>query len=150
MYIDDGVSRNSAPTNLFIAAAKELDGTRENVRAFQDAFGDKEAESCFHRVFIEQASKRIIKAGSNWSDVRTVKITTLHNGYDDILTKRDIGPHYTVVFWHAPGIGLENVQVSISGTDGGDSRTDSTMRATIVTVPVDAHNTLKIEVSYLI
>ena len=53
MYLDDGVSRGSAPDNVYLSALTD-DAESDDKKMLTDAYGDKEAASQFRHVRIEQ------------------------------------------------------------------------------------------------
>jgi hypothetical protein len=116
MYLDDGVSRESAPTNNWLAVSEV---SNANGQMLQDAYGDPKAANKFREVVIAQKTIRRIDAMSGgWSDVREITITTplppgfTHSGYSDDLVRRDVGNEYSLAIWHSDDVDLETVNIS--------------------------------------
>lgn len=80
MYLDDGVSRSSAPKAVKTA----------------DIDIDPLANSEYREVHIKQET---IASGLT----RTVTMTIPHDDYGTDKVKGDIGPVFTFVFWDEPG-----------------------------------------------
>ncbi|KAH7134411.1 glycosyl hydrolases family 31-domain-containing protein, partial [Dactylonectria macrodidyma] len=124
MYLDDGISRESAPSS--------------HVPDFDCDFGQvnhvtgdcKAADKYCH-------TSKVVAEGGPVGHVRNVTIKTPWNGYGDLSAI--IGTQYTVVFWHDPATTLSSVKVSSSNPNVSSS-TNVGYKATIVTLPVaDAH-----------
>lgn len=118
MYLDDGVSRSSAPR----ASA---------VSNHPDADADPVANSEYREVLFHQQST---------ATTRIVAMTIPHDGYGTENVKRDIGDMLTFVLWHDPDI-VAAPQVEVSGLGDwlcGEVRFLHEVAATIVKVPVDA------------
>ena len=144
MYLDDGVSRDSAPNNAYLSALSVNDANHPDRVRLNQAFGDQEAKGRFRHVRVSQVT---IKTPTGQIE-RTVTVRTVYGSrtgdagttYTPDEVKRDIGDTYTAVFWHAPGANLTNVDSKVLGGDNGSSRLDSDKCATFVTVPVEAQN----------
>ncbi|KAI8650703.1 Gal-mutarotas-2 domain-containing protein [Fusarium keratoplasticum] len=120
MYLDDGISRESAPE-------APVPGLK---------IGDSKAAGKYCEVLIEQATK-ISNQNSSVQFARTVTISSKWNKFGDLSDI--VGSKYTVVFWHDPSANLSSVKVS-SANNKVASDTNNNYRATIVTLPVaDAH-----------
>ncbi len=67
MYLDDGVSRNSAPETTFIGRDEATLGNdaRKHRLQYEDAFGDEDAKSMFNHVKISHVSLFSIKSTSD-------------------------------------------------------------------------------------
>ncbi|PNS21179.1 hypothetical protein CAC42_3517 [Sphaceloma murrayae] len=103
MYLDDGVSRESAPEDAYLAGSDEIGHTNPARRdRLRGAFGDREAGSKFTHIRIVQTIKRVGKsAQSHLSKFeRQLTISSTWDKYPHI--KRDVGETFTVVFWHEP------------------------------------------------
>ena len=134
MFLDDGVSRNSAPDNAYLSSIPDPDRNDSLIRKLNHAFGDQEAAGRFRQVRVEQVTSNP-QAGQVQ---RTVTISTIHSLYTKQEVKRDIGPYYTVVFWHAPEDNLIGVDAKVTGADKAATELRTDLRATVVTmVPTD-------------
>lgn len=123
MYLDDGVSRASAPSHL-----PQFDLDRES-----------EAKSEYRHIRVEQ---------QRTGDVRTITLTLIHSKYDLQRTKADIGDKLTLYVWHEVDE-AERAQKGLSigvakGAPPSPSTDDSTrwdfdanINATIISVDVD-------------
>nr|CAB52201.1 alpha-1,4-glucan lyase [Morchella vulgaris] len=113
-YLDDGVSRDSAPDDLpqyreaYEQAKVEGKDVQKQLAVIQgnktndfSASGiDKEAKGYHRKVSIKQESK---------DKTRTVTIEPKHNGYDP---SKEVGNYYTIILWYAPGFDGSIVDVS--------------------------------------
>ena len=148
MYLDDGVSRDSAPDNEYLPTLpRSLDPTAAK---FNASFCDEEARSNFRKVVITQSTTRIF--ADQLRDLRLIKITTPWKKYGDEQVKRDVGPVYRIAIWYpskwpAPELDLDAVQVKISGVTNPNTYMDRALRVTYVEVPVEADVEAEIEVS---
>ncbi|KAJ3541782.1 hypothetical protein NM208_g4436 [Fusarium decemcellulare] len=120
MYLDDGISRESAP-------AAEVPGLK---------ISDDQAADKYCHVLFQQTTK-IISQNCSIQFNRTLTITSPWNGYGDL--SEFVGSQYTIVFWHDPSANLSSVDV-FSTNHNVSVRTSNISRATVVTLPVaDAH-----------
>ncbi|KAL0258807.1 hypothetical protein SLS55_006311 [Diplodia seriata] len=158
MYLDDGVSRNSAPEGTYMASLPRHHGTAVRPYHHHAHGDDAEAKSNFRRVDIEQrifergcdgAVTRAITVSTGWDAARQHAIGIIPEDelYGDEKVKRDVGPQYKVVIWHDDGTKMENVCVEIAG-ERTREEADEKRKATIVWVPVDADARTTIEVRY--
>ncbi|KAG9123437.1 hypothetical protein FRC07_014945 [Ceratobasidium sp. 392] len=123
MYLDDGVSRNSAPTAHGLQTCWALN--QNNIALVEDkskhlgsdAFGDTKAADVYWRIKIQQASALDTKcSGEEITRTVSVQATHTHTGYNP--TRRS-GPNLKFIIW-------------------GEPRRASTFSAAKVTVPVGA------------
>ncbi|RFU31057.1 hypothetical protein B7463_g5273, partial [Scytalidium lignicola] len=135
MYLDDGISRDSAPSKPYFSKEK--------------ACGDEQAENRYCKVVIEQMTSKNVYENNHCRITRTVIIKAPWNKYQGDL-KEIIGNYYTVVFWHEENV----IPSSISLVDCHHcvwSRHED-KRATSVSIPVDDAHTMhgiKISLSYM-
>lgn len=150
MYLDDGVSRDSAPDNTYLSALPN-ESTGEVVTKLANAYGDPDAKSIFRHVKFEQTTTR--EFGSDqMRDIRRVRVSTPFSQYGDDLVKRDIGDEYRVVLWHASRwpaaeMDLDAVKVTSKGNVEVRWETDKAQRATVAWIPVSATADVTVEVS---
>ncbi|KAI1098294.1 glycosyl hydrolases family 31-domain-containing protein [Jackrogersella minutella] len=154
MYLDDGVSRQSAPSNDWLAT-QEVTISSDDSRMLRDAYGDPKAASAFREVVIKQSTiRRIDDSSGNWQDVRRIELSTplpqgfTASGYSDDLVKRDIGPEYRVAIWHAVDVNLESINIVTQECSSSYKPwTNPAVRVTLVRVPVEESVSAVIEVS---
>lgn len=80
-------------------------------------------------------------------DTRTLTISTPHNEYDP---KPIIGHNQHIVFWHDQDVNVtaDFPKVEVTGATGaGQPYNDTTRKASVVTIPVDATGAV-IKVTY--
>ncbi|KAI5919462.1 glycosyl hydrolases family 31-domain-containing protein [Camillea tinctor] len=119
MYLDDGISRESAP---IISPGLDID--------------DEKAANKYCQVLIQQTTK-ISSENSVIQFTRNLEIKSPFNGYGDL--SQIIGTRYTVVFWHGPSTSISTVNVN--STSNISTKTDNDLHATVVIVSVaDAHS----------
>ncbi|KAM0226789.1 hypothetical protein ACHAPO_012072 [Fusarium lateritium] len=120
MYLDDGISRDSAP----------LVGPGLKV-------SDEKAANKYCQVNISQ----ITRSSNEQTGVkfnRTVTIKSPFDGFGDLTSM--IGTEYTLALWHAPSVDINTTKVD-SSSSNVTSRSDTGSRVTVVNVPVaEAHN----------
>lgn len=152
MYLDDGVSRSSAPENTYLGSDDHGLLNSKLKDKMRDAFGDENAKSQFTHFKIEQITTH---DHSTTSHKRSLTIKAFWANYSWDLLKRDIGDVFTVVLWHDPETtNVGNAKVTIAGVpDGGyTSRLDNQAHATVLQVPVqvpgDTKEGLTIELDY--
>ncbi|RYP05667.1 hypothetical protein DL765_009769 [Monosporascus sp. GIB2] len=132
MYLDDGVSRESAPSRHVPHV-----GSGYGIPLEHASTGDPLASDKYCEVIIEQKTTRVAADDSPLRLTRAVSISARWNGFGDLSPI--IGTKYTVVFWHEQSTPLSSIEVS-SGNRTVSSDTNAMSRATIVTVPIaDAH-----------
>ncbi|GME49260.1 glycoside hydrolase family 31 protein [Neofusicoccum parvum] len=157
MYLDDGVSRSSAPDPTYFAALPHHHHGHSH-DAFparpNNAHGDGEARGNFRRVDVKQRI-RTVEADNPRSGAvltRTITVATGWDGaagkegeqapeegwYDDARVRRDVGGEYRVVVWHEAGTRMEGVVVEVVGAEKARREVDEGRRASVVWVPVDA------------
>ncbi|KAH9904314.1 glycosyl hydrolases family 31-domain-containing protein [Xylariomycetidae sp. FL2044] len=144
MYVDDGVSRSSAPTNDWLAT-QEAFVTESAGKMLQNAYGDTEAANAFREVVIKQTTVRIVdEASGNWHDVRRIEITTplppgfTTSGFSDDLMRREIGPEYRLAIWHAVDVDLSTVKISTEQCSTSYKPwTNPSTRVSLVRVPIE-------------
>ncbi|KZT58892.1 glycoside hydrolase family 31 protein [Calocera cornea HHB12733] len=117
MYLDDGVSRSSAPDLVP-----------------QEEYGeDTQAKSEYREVLITQTTV---------GNTRTITVSNLHDGYGPANVARDIGNTYTIVAWADP---TQPQLSAVSFTDasgaalssGCSFKWDAAVKAGVATVPVE-------------
>ncbi|KAI6752279.1 hypothetical protein HG530_013648 [Fusarium avenaceum] len=119
MYLDDGISRDSAPI-----AGPGL------------KIGDEKADNKYCQVDIQQTTKTFIE-DSGIKVIRNLTIKSPFNGYGDVSDI--VGSDYTVALWHDPSANISTAEVN-SANSKVSWKTDNTSRVTLVTMPVtDAH-----------
>ncbi|KIL87446.1 glycoside hydrolase family 31 protein [Fusarium avenaceum] len=119
MYLDDGISRDSAPVT----------GLGLNI-------GDEKADNKYCQVEIEQTTKTFTE-DSGVKVIRNLTIKSPFNGYGDVSDI--VGSDYTVALWHDPSATISSAEINSANSEVS-WKTDNTSRVTVVTVPVtDAH-----------
>jgi alpha-glucosidase (family GH31 glycosyl hydrolase) len=145
MYLDDGVSRESAPGSAYLSSLST--GPQGLVDAYS---ADTEANSIFRHVKFEQTTTRQF-AKDQLRDTRRLTISTPWAKYTDEQVKKDVGLEYRIVFWHAskwPAEEMDLKAVTVTANPEVRHELDNALRATVVWVPVDANVSTTIEVSY--
>ncbi|PQE26436.1 Alpha-14-glucan lyase protein [Rutstroemia sp. NJR-2017a BBW] len=145
MYLDDGVSRESAPGSAYLSSLSA--GPQGLVDAYS---GDTEANSIFRHVKFEQTTTRQF-AKDQLRDTRCLTVSTPWAKYTDEQVKKDVGPEYRIVFWHSskwPSAEMDLSAVIVNANPEVRHESDNALRATVVWVPVDANVNATIEVSY--
>lgn len=151
MYLDDGVSRESAPDNTYLCAlSNNVKG--QVVTKLANAYGDCEAKSMFRNVRIEQTTTRVF-ASDQMRDIRRIKVSTPFSQYGDDLVQKSIGSEYRVVVWHASRwpaaeMDLDVVNVESEGNAQVHWEMDKALRATVAWVPVSAATNVTLCVSH--
>ncbi|KKY28056.1 putative alpha-glucan lyase [Diplodia seriata] len=164
MYLDDGVSRSSAPDDayLFLQPADGVDeaGARPN-----NEYGDRAARSNFRRVDVEQnvvedadgdrvTGRRRITLSTGWKGVgegvRRGDDVPDAERYDDEQVERDVGAEYRLVVWHEPQTDMAGVAVNVLRGGGGIrvGEDDVGKKASVVWVPTRKDVEAVIEVVY--
>ncbi|CAF3441856.1 hypothetical protein SNK03_007732 [Fusarium graminearum] len=119
MYLDDGISRDSAP----------VVGPGLNI-------SDEKAANKYCQVNISQTTKSFNES-TGVKFIRNVTIKSPFNGFGDLTSM--IGTDYTVALWHAPLVDITSAQVNSSNSNVTSS-TDNNSRVTVVKLPVaEAH-----------
>ncbi|KAH7002467.1 glycosyl hydrolases family 31-domain-containing protein [Ilyonectria destructans] len=140
MYLDDGISRDSAPSSHVPSLNLQSNGTKK-------AFGDSKAADKYCHVLIEQKTTMVAVGDAPISYVRTLAIRSPWNGYGDL--SEIVGTEYTVVFWHDPSTNVSSVKVT--SESNVSSSTNVGNRATTVIISVaDAHteNGVKLQLTH--
>ncbi|KAF8439197.1 glycosyl hydrolases family 31-domain-containing protein [Terfezia claveryi] len=114
MYLDDGVSRSSAPRATIITDHPDAD--------IDPAANSEYREVHFHQQIIGRR--------------RTVTMTIPHDGYGPQRVKKDIGDMLTFVLWHEPGTSPDP-WINVTGARCGEIIYLHEVGATTVKVPVD-------------
>ncbi|KAF2220735.1 glycosyl hydrolases family 31-domain-containing protein [Elsinoe ampelina] len=137
MYLDDGVSRDSAPEDAYLAGSDEIGHTSAHRRErLRGAFGDQEAGSKFTHVRISQTIHRVGKRGATSNKFeRRLQIKTTWDKYP--FVERDVGKTFTVVFWHDPKTRVDESKLAtVEGAEAVEKPYfDRKARATVVKVP---------------
>ena len=148
MYLDDGVSRSSAPAGLpqYTTNPQPM----AMVLTGEFAIDDEESKSEYREVVVAQASpppmspfSKITPEKTTTGTTRIVTIKTALDGYDLVSLKRDIGEQYTVILWHEIGVDCEKCITTVNGAAVISKSNDTNIRATVVTVPIEADDTKK-------
>ncbi|KXJ89911.1 alpha-1,4-glucan lyase [Microdochium bolleyi] len=127
MYLDDGISRDSAPVG---APGKDGQGI--------GALADPRANDKYTKVTFKQTTEKRLDPGTDTATyTRHLHASTPHNGFGGDLTKI-IGDTYKFVFWHLPSSNLDTVKVEVAQSSRDDHQVavDRTARVTVVSVPV--------------
>lgn len=108
MYLDDGVSRDSAPNDEYLSTLGK-----------KNPSGDTDAKNKFRHVKFEQKTTREL-SGTQLRDVRRITVSIPHSEYEDEKVVRDIGEEYRFVVWHAPMederlMNMNEVEVKVEG-----------------------------------
>ncbi|EKG12891.1 Glycoside hydrolase family 31 [Macrophomina phaseolina MS6] len=158
MYLDDGVSRSSAPDDAYLFL-QPTDAVDEAQARPNNEYGDKAARSNFRRVDIEQV---ITDTDDAKVTHRRIKLFTYWKGslldpkdaekYDDAQVKRDVGDEYRLVIWHEAETDMSKVSVSVVRAGTNDDRVrvikDVGKKASMVWVPTEKHVEAEVEVKY--
>lgn len=142
MYLDDGISRTSAPSHDYVPTTSTRTGGFGVAHDLVPALTDPKAHSAFVHVKISQKTTHIAAEDDNVSlrVSRRIHVRAPWNGYASETKLEDLfGDKYTLVLWHEALTPLGSVVVS-SDKDL-QSVTDQSLRATIVTVPHALANT---------
>ncbi|KAI9729368.1 MAG: hypothetical protein M1834_006892 [Cirrosporium novae-zelandiae] len=140
MYLDDGVSRESAPTNEII---HPYTVERNEAPHLFNLHIDKEAQGIFRHIQIrQQTTKTVPQPGHpNHLITRHITLKTLHAGYPLSHVKRDIGTTYKLVLWHEDRKAMDTSRLEFRGMGEGEKEAkwekDFGARATVVEVMVD-------------
>ncbi|TKX18260.1 glycosyl hydrolases family 31 protein [Elsinoe australis] len=138
MYLDDGVSRDSAPEDAYLAGSDEIGHTNPDRRdRLRGAFGDHDARSKFTHVRVIQTVKRVGKgSGSATKFERQLTIKSTWDKYPYV--ERDIGKTFRVVFWHEPGarIDYNNLATVKDAAVVDKTYFDDQAKATVLRVPL--------------
>ncbi|KAG8709468.1 hypothetical protein FRC12_001227 [Ceratobasidium sp. 428] len=103
MYLDDGVSRESAPTAAGLQKSLAMNKLRTDPSLFEgtkvlqaDAFGDDKAQDVYWKIRFEQKTRHV-----DPTIVRTVTVKTVHQhpGFDPTTVH---GSMYRLVVWAKP------------------------------------------------
>ncbi|KAK5651788.1 hypothetical protein OQA88_11655 [Cercophora sp. LCS_1] len=135
MYLDDGISRDSAPSHNYVpetSAGKGYGAARD----LCEGLVDPKAESKFCHVKVSQETTRVAE-DSKVRVNRKVTIRAPWNGYQGSLEEL-IDNNYTIVFWHEADVSLQSV--AVTSDKNLTHTTDEKARATTVTVPIQQAN----------
>ncbi|KAH8676424.1 glycosyl hydrolases family 31-domain-containing protein [Tricladium varicosporioides] len=133
MYLDDGISRESAPSTHVPNV-----GLKTGIPKNMKGLGDPKAADKFCQVEIQQKTTKVASDDGTVSYTRSVTIRSPWNGFGDLSGQ--IGRTYTIVFWHEQSTMLDSIVVS-SSNNAVSSNTDIGRRATIATLPISqAHS----------
>lgn len=136
MYLDDGVSRDSAPEDAYLNGEDEIGHTNPMRRhRIRGEFGDAEARSQFtHVKIMHRVTKTGRKAHMNTFE-RSVTISSTWDHYEH--KNRDFGKTFTVVFWHEPETRLDMEWLAdVQDAEAETIRYDEDANATVVVVPM--------------
>ncbi|KAK8038318.1 glycoside hydrolase family 31 protein [Apiospora phragmitis] len=141
MYIDDDVSRQSAPANDWLAM-QQANITEAVSRKLVNAYGDPKAQSQFREVQIAQTSKWQIDAQagvSTWRDVRTIRVDTpVGSGFSDDEGRRTVGDEYRLAIWHAKDVDLDSIDIRAEQCSASYVPwTNRDLRVTLVRIPIE-------------
>ncbi|QRV84031.1 glycoside hydrolase family 31 protein [Ceratobasidium sp. AG-Ba] len=146
MYLDDGVSRESAPTASGLQKSRAINmgidlKAIKTVKVLSaDAFGDDKAADVYWKVRIAQETKHDDSDPANPKIVRTITVENIHTSpYFDPTTI--YGPVYQLVVWAKPKRenSFTQAQVKISTKNGviqAKSWYDGGRKAWIVELPI--------------
>ncbi|KAH7188137.1 glycosyl hydrolases family 31-domain-containing protein [Fusarium flagelliforme] len=126
MFLDDGISRDSAP----------IDGHRPKANGKAT---DEKAANKYCKVLITQRS-RPINDNTGVKYIRSIEIKSPFNGFGDLSSI--VGKEYTIALWHETTVDINTPQVK-SDNRLVNSRTDANARVTLVTLPVELAHTEK-------
>jgi alpha-glucosidase (family GH31 glycosyl hydrolase) len=135
MYLDDGVSRESAPSRHVPQVGSGYGVPRKMSTSEDPLACDK-----YCQVVVQQKTTRIAGDDSPVRFTRAVTIKVPWNGYGDL--SKIFGTQYTVVFWHEQSTPLSSIDVS-SSDRSIKFKTDTGCRATVVTIPIENCHTQK-------
>ncbi|KAH7025658.1 alpha-1,4-glucan lyase [Microdochium trichocladiopsis] len=136
MFLDDGISRDSAPK-----ASSQTGGTLQG--EWTKGLTDEKADSNYTQVAFKQVTTKQVNHSTHVVKyTRHLWARTPFNGFKGNLTQM-ISSEYKFVFWHLPQSDLATAEVSVTLDQAKyDVNVDRKHRATIVTVPVeDVHTT---------
>ncbi|KAF6826526.1 alpha-1,4-glucan lyase [Colletotrichum musicola] len=138
MYLDDGISRDSAPSEI------QMDSSDGQRKWYGEAhqlkhLADPLAKDSYTKVVFEQTvSKQLNKNNDNAKYTRQLHAYSPWTGFGGTIEDH-IGTEYTFVFWHLPGSDLGTAELAPEQYRSA-ARVDHGLRATIFTVPVkDVH-----------
>ncbi|KAG0125373.1 glycosyl hydrolases family 31-domain-containing protein [Tuber indicum] len=139
-YLDDGVSRSSAPDDLLqyeIIAAVTAARKGVDVEVL-----DPEAKGEYRSVSISQTTTQPISTSST----RTVTIAPVHSNYNPAA---ELGEKYTVILWYDPGVDVSPLRISVGPAAGlqYDIFKNTTLRTVVIDVKETIGNSSKIVIS---
>ncbi|CAE6473102.1 unnamed protein product [Rhizoctonia solani] len=161
MYLDDGVSRESAPTakglriqqRLSIDKLREKQTTDDDRKFSTDAFGDKQAEDVYWKVRIMQETLHNHPPGRPKTITRSIELWTTHKHdcFDPTIIN---GPVYRLFIWGEPKCAgaFANARWNVPGdTPTMQHFYDKAKNAWIVELRIQdvAENDCKLECTYL-
>lgn len=164
MFLDDGVSRDSALHNG--VKTEGYSSTKEGKGRWADVDLDPEAKNKYREIHLEHVSThlhsnithqispnesgytqiwspvasntkpRLFLGGSPSVCKRTLTITTPH----DEFNPTNIGDDLTIVFWHDPTATVTKTtpEVQVTGATAGICKNDIDLKASVVTIPITA------------
>lgn len=144
MYLDDGVSRSSAPSILPQYASPVMVEDDFDEGDCDITANDEYREVCIKQVILSRYAfvlpfYKILMLCNLQITNGSSRIVTIHNKHDQYDARQDVGDTYTIVIWHDQGTDLKHYSVSIKDQKGGyigQYRTDYRLAATIITIPV--------------
>lgn len=137
MYLDDGVSRDSAPEDAYLNGEDEIGHTNPGRRhRIRGEFGDSAARSQFTHVKVMQRIERVGRQAHLTKFERQVTISSTWDHYQN--KARDYGDSFTVVFWHEPETRLDMARLAdVENAVPRERPTyDAKANATVVKVPM--------------
>lgn len=163
MFLDDGVSRDSALHNG--VKTEGYSSTKEGKGRWADVDLDPEAKNKYREIHLEHVSTHLesnithqispneseytqiwspvtsntkprLFGGSSSTCKRTLTITTPH----DEFNPTNIGDDLTIVFWHDPTTVVTKTmpEVQVAGCTAGMCKNDIELKASVVTIPITA------------
>ncbi|KZL72832.1 glycoside hydrolase family 31 protein (alpha-1,4-glucan lyase) [Colletotrichum tofieldiae] len=156
MYLDDGISRDSAPKKSHVEAAVISTPTNPPPdECKQAAYGeahnfeglaDAKANDKYTKVQIKQkTTKRLSDKEDGGTYIRRLIAKAPWNEFRTEASKY-IGTDYKFVFWHRGGTNLDSIKVSVERTNL-NYEINRGVKATIVNVPIsDVHTESGIEI----
>ncbi|KXX73549.1 Alpha-glucosidase 2 [Madurella mycetomatis] len=139
MYLDDGISRDSAPGHEYVPETYAGHGYG-TAHTMIGGLVDPKAKSRFCQVKISQETTRNAAddESANLRVSRRLTIRAHWNKYQGSLEEL-IGQNYTVVFWHEPDTPLESI--TVTSDKDLSHETDISKKTTVVTVPISLAHT---------
>ncbi|KAK1727512.1 alpha-1,4-glucan lyase [Colletotrichum acutatum] len=146
MYLDDGISRDSAPKNSTLETAVGARPWYGEAHHY-DGLADAQANDNYTKVQIKQFTQKRLSDQEDYGKyTRRLTANAPHNKFGAEASKY-IGTDYTFVFWHRGESNLDSIQVNVTGADL-HYNVNHGVRATIVTVPISAvHSEKGVEIT---
>ncbi|KAL8792282.1 MAG: hypothetical protein Q9195_005161 [Heterodermia aff. obscurata] len=130
MYLDDGVSRDSAPVSCFSKTSGPDSKSNTTLVA------DEEAKGCYRQVRITHDTYLCEKG----AELRRIRIKTEYDGYFADNVKRDFGEYYHVVLWHETPKTVKG-KITCTGTQHYKIlEQDEKIQAVVLEVAIEADN----------